>query len=68
MSLAFETNGFSVQMWEPFAAWIASAHPDEAKVMYADWPQQTLEALSAEAAQLWAKNRLEYIRAELSGR
>jgi len=32
----FMENGFSTEMWEPFAAWIRQTHPDDADVMYTD--------------------------------
>ena len=32
----FEENGFSDEMWEPFADWIQQTHPDDADVMYTD--------------------------------
>lgn len=32
--LEFLSNGFSAQMWEPFAAWVSTTYPDDAAVMY----------------------------------
>lgn len=62
--LEFMTNGFSDQMWDPFAAWVAEAHPGDAAKMYADWPQQTLQAANDESIELWDRNTREYVETE----
>jgi len=31
---AYLTNGSSAEMWEPFQAWVSSAHPEDLPVMY----------------------------------
>ena len=31
---AYLTNGFSAQMWEPFQAWVTSAHPEDVQTLY----------------------------------
>jgi hypothetical protein len=67
MKLAFETNGFSVQMWEPFGAWVAENHPEDAAKMYADWPDQTTQALDDQSTRLWAKHVDGYIDAVQRG-
>ena len=32
----FMANGFSKQVWEPFARWVSSTHPGDVAVMYPD--------------------------------
>jgi hypothetical protein len=62
--LEFEGNGFSKQMWEPFAAWVARVHPKDAAVMYTDWPGQTTEALNPRSIALWKQHSSEYVDAK----
>jgi hypothetical protein len=55
----FETNNFSAEVWEPFAAWVLSAYPDDVPVMYKS--SQTDYKLSAESIQLWEQHSQEYV-------
>jgi hypothetical protein len=57
---AYLTNGFSDQMWEPFAAWVASEYPDDVVVMYTD-RRQEMQRLNKESIQLWAQRSREYV-------
>jgi hypothetical protein len=63
--LAYLTNGFSSEMWEPFAGWVTENHPDDAAVMYASWPSTHLEARTEESARLWEQHSQSYVQ-ELS--
>jgi len=56
---AFLTNGFSEQMWEPFAAWVASEYPDDVVVMYTDRRQET-QRLNEQSIQLWEQHSRSY--------
>lgn len=56
----YESNGFSRQMWEPFAVWVADNYPEDAAVMYADWPNQSLQATTDESLSLWEQRSIEY--------
>ncbi len=56
----FIGNGFSNQVWEPFARWVAETHPEDAAVMYTDG-SFTLEALTEESIQLWEERSKEYV-------
>jgi hypothetical protein len=60
MSHEFRANGFSAQMWEPFAMWVAENHPEDAAIMYEDWPTATQEALTDESIALWEQHSQEY--------
>jgi hypothetical protein len=55
----FETNGFSAEVWEPFAAWVLSVYPDDVPVMYKTG--QTDYKLSPESIQLWEQHSQEYV-------
>jgi hypothetical protein len=62
-SIAFMTNGFSEQVWEPFAEWVATAYPDDVVRMY-DSGSQTDFRLSEESIQLWEQRSREYAAAQ----
>jgi hypothetical protein len=61
MNLEFRSNGFSDQMWEPFAIWMTENNPQEGAIIYADWPSATLEAITEESIPLWEQNTREYV-------
>jgi hypothetical protein len=65
--VAFMTNGFSQQMWVPFASWIARTHPDDAALMYKDWPGRRLQATDDRASSLWARHVPGYVEAVRAG-
>ena len=54
------TNGASAQMWEPFADWIATEHPDDVAVMYQD-ASQAAPLLTEDSIRLWARRTPEYV-------
>jgi hypothetical protein len=58
--LEFESNGFSSEVWEPFAAWVAANHPDDVLAMYGDSSQTSLE-ITDESVALWEQRSLEYV-------
>jgi hypothetical protein len=58
--IAFATNGFSEQVWEPFAEWVATTYPDAVSTMY-DSGSQTDFRLSEESIQLWEQHSREYV-------
>lgn len=59
----FETgsNNFSAQMWEPFAAWVAGAYPEDSAIMYTD-STQSQEVETSESDQLWEQHTKEYVQ------
>lgn len=61
-ALEFMSNGFSAQVWEPFARWIAKTYPDEVVVLYTD-RDQTLQRITEESIPLWKQRSLEYVEA-----
>jgi len=56
------TNGFSLQMWGPFALWVATTYPGDVPVMYTD-RAQGMEARSEESIPLWEQRAREYVAA-----
>jgi hypothetical protein len=54
-------DGFSPQVWEPFAEWVSMEHPDEAVIMYTD-DSQTNGRLTPESFRLWERLSREYVR------
>jgi hypothetical protein len=66
-NVAFMTNGFSHDMWEFFAYWVATTHPKDAKLMYADWPNQNEQATNDRAIALWDEHTQNYVDAVQDG-
>ena len=48
-------DGFASQMWRPFARWLATSHPSDAAMMYADWPSMNRAALGDRATRTWVR-------------
>ena len=57
-----DPNGFSKQMWEPFAAWVARTHPDDVAIMYED-VSQTGWRVTEESIPVWEQRTREYVAA-----
>ena len=60
------SDEFGAQMWEPFAAWVSRAYPEDAAIMYADWPGTSLEAHSDRSIELWRQHTRDYVEAQKS--
>jgi hypothetical protein len=58
--LEFEHNGFSTHVWEPFAAWVTTAYPDDAAIMYTD-SSHSDHRLTDESIALWDRHSREYV-------
>lgn len=58
--LEFMSNGFSSQMWEPFAEWVAETYPEDGAIMYENWPSIFMAQLTDESNQLWEQRSREY--------
>jgi len=56
-----EIEEFSPQMWEPFADWVATNHPEDVAVMYED-ETQSLERVTEESIRLWERNVRRYVQ------
>lgn len=58
--IAFMTNGFSDQMWEPFAAWVRVEHSDDVVAMYTDESQE-IQRVTEDSNRLWEQRTAEYV-------
>ncbi len=59
-SMNWETGEFSREMWEPFAEWVSTNHPEDVTVMYADETQGGAN-LTHLSIQLWRVHLQEYV-------
>lgn len=62
--LVFIENGFSAQMWEPFSEWVTRTHPKDAAVMYTDYPDNSMQAVTDQAIALWERHTKGYVKQE----
>jgi len=60
--MAYLSNGFSKQMWEPFAAWVRVEHPDDIVAMYTDESQE-MQRVTEDSNRLWERRTAEYVAA-----
>jgi hypothetical protein len=58
--IAFMTNGFSHQIWEPFAEWVSVEHPDDVLAMYTD-ESQGMQRVTEDSIRLWERRTTEYV-------
>lgn len=56
--LHFLSNGFSEQMWTPFASWVSAEHPADVETMYI---HPGLERQTPESIALWRQYTHEYV-------
>ena len=57
----WEVGEFSPRMWEPFAEWVSSNHPEDAAVMYEDETYSSVR-LTAESVRLWQQRVRQYVQ------
>jgi hypothetical protein len=57
----WETEKFSVKMWEPFASWVSRNYPEDAAVMYQDETQSAARP-TQESIRLWEQHTRDYIQ------
>jgi len=53
-------NGFSAEMWEPFANWIVREHPSDVRVMYTS-SAQNLPRLGPTSSRRWEQRIAEWV-------
>lgn len=56
----FMSNGFSEQMWEPFANWVSTTYPRDADIMYTDGSRSEGRA-TPESLWLWEQHIRDYV-------
>ena len=54
MELASRTNGFSEEMWRPFATWVTRAHPGR-RGMYCRYPKIDFASETPRSLALWRR-------------
>lgn len=59
--IVFMENGFSEQMWEPFAQWIQRTYPEDGPIMYETWPSIFTASFTDESVELWEERSIEYV-------
>jgi hypothetical protein len=59
-TIEYESNGFSAEMWGPFAKWVKKAHPEDVKVLYTD-RTQSQQRVDRKAILLWERRISEYV-------
>jgi hypothetical protein len=58
---SFAVAEFSSQMWEPFASWVSTNHPEDAAVMYED-ESYSGARLTEESIRLWERHSRGYAK------
>ena len=61
-SVSYEIERFSPEMWEPFAEWVSTTHPDDAAEMYTDGSYSGVR-ISEESIRLWERHVRGYVNA-----
>jgi len=64
--IVFLENGFSDQMWEPFAAWVEKTYPEDGAIMYENWPSIFMAQFTDESIELWEQRSREYVEFVIS--
>lgn len=59
MTLEYEHNGFSVQMWEPFGKWVSATYPKDFDAMYTSGGADF--RYTDESIRLWKRHTREYV-------
>lgn len=62
---AYNTNGYSRDVWEPFLAWVTENHPKDVDVMYTDGG--ATQATTDRSNALWHQHLIQYLAAKLGG-
>jgi hypothetical protein len=57
--VAYDTNGYDVEMWEPFQQWVSTTHPEDFDAMYASGGSDLV--LDDTSARLWKQHLDEYL-------
>jgi hypothetical protein len=64
MRWEFVNNGFSKQVWEPFAGWVSTTHSEDMPTMYRNGNSSAV--MTEESIDLWEQRLREYV-AEVNG-
>ncbi len=64
-SVHYDTEQFGPQMWDPFAAWVSTNHPEDVPVMYED-TTLTNYRLSPDSIARWEQRTRGYVQTKIS--
>ena len=64
MTLASRSNGFSEEMWRPFAKWMVRTYPVDAAVMYYNYPKTDWAHETPRSFELWRQHIQDYVEAK----
>jgi hypothetical protein len=59
--VTMDIEEFGPQMWDPFADWVATNHPEDVALMYED-ETQSLERVTEESIRLWRRHVRGYVQ------
>jgi len=58
----FSENGFEMQIWDPYMAWMEASHPEDIPVLYADDSGESERSIATDASNaLWRQRTQEYV-------
>ena len=60
-SMSWQLEPYSPQVWQPFADWVSTTHPEDAAVMYQDAALSTIR-LTEKSIRLWEQRSREYVK------
>ena len=67
MSLPPRDSGFSREMWNPFAKWVSRTYPEDAAVMYYQYPDTFFASETPRSLALWRQHVTDYVAAKTGG-
>ena len=67
MSLPPRDSGFSREMWNPFAKWVSRTYPEDAAVMYYQYPDTNFASETSRSLALWRQHVADYVAAKTGG-
>ena len=67
MTMTVLSNGFSQEMWGPFATWVSRTYPEDAKLMYFDYPSLDVQKETPRSLALWRQHVKDYVAAKANG-
>jgi hypothetical protein len=67
MSLPPLGGAFSREMWNPFATWVTRTYPEDAAVMYHEYPDTVFASETPRSLALWRQHVADYVAAKTGG-
>ncbi len=54
-------------MWNPFAKWVSRTYPEDAAVMYYQYPDTNFASETSRSLALWRQHVADYVAAKTGG-